>query len=190
MIACPVCEHQQAAGEECENCGKRLVAAPNTAALPVQVLPELEQTLHTGPGNVVAQPMPELEATKLTTPAQVPAERMQELEVNQVVRPGLAVQVEKMSDLDTGREADGAKTVAPTGPVGCRYCGNIQATGLMCERCGMRLPRAPVAAVAGTPAAKKFKDTIWVRCKKCAAKAKAGDRCGDCGQDVPMPDSY
>jgi methionyl-tRNA synthetase len=190
MIVCPVCEHQQAAGEECEQCGKKLVVGRALAAVPVQALPELEQTVHTGPLNVVAQPMPELEATKLASPAQVPAERMQELEVNQVVRPGLAVQIDKMTELDTGREADdGQKTAAPSGAVGCRYCGNVQAEGLMCDRCGMRLPRTPAAAVAGSPVAKKFKETVWVRCKKCAAKAKAGERCGDCGQEVPLSDN-
>lgn len=191
MIVCPVCEHQQAAGDECENCGKKLVARTGAAVAPVQAMPELEGTLHTGAANVVAQPMPELEATKMSAPAQVPTERMQELEVNQVVRPDLAVQVDKMSDLDTGREADdGQRTAAPTGAVTCRYCGNVQAKGLLCDRCGMRVPRAAEAATAGPgQSAPKKGETIWSRCKKCGAAAKAGHPCGDCGHAVPMPEN-
>jgi hypothetical protein len=68
----------------------------------------------------------------------------------------------------------------------------VQAEGLICDKCGMKLPR--VTAVeqpdsgSGGAVAKKKDEAVWVRCRSCGAPAKGGDRCGDCGREVPMPE--
>lgn len=161
MITCPVCEHQQAQGAECETCGKIFVPG----ALPVAVSPLLG-----------------LEPSSLSNPrSEVPVERLVEIEPTRVAAAG-ALSVERISDLDLGREVSAdPRTAAPSGATTCRYCQNVQAQGLFCDRCGMRLPVLPVAA-SGPTASEQIH---WVRCRACGAPAKAGQRCGDCGQLVP-----
>jgi hypothetical protein len=53
----------------------------------------------------------------------------------------------------------------------------------------MKLPvvdAAPLDAIVG----KALSDyESKVRCRSCGAPAKAGERCGDCGREVPYPDA-
>jgi hypothetical protein len=68
----------------------------------------------------------------------------------------------------------------------CRYCGHEQVEGVLCDRCGMRLPRfGPDAAAAAAPAGAAA-DDLRVRCK-CGSPALAGQRCSNCGELVAMP---
>lgn len=181
MIVCPVCEHQQLSGFECENCGKQL-AQKNVASAPVQVLPELEQTRVVAAGlNVAVQALPELERTQMQAGPDLPAQRVADLEATASGKVG-AVQVAPVPELDLGREQDdGQRTAAPTGSVMCRYCRNVQAAGLLCEKCGMRLPRAAVAPVAAKGPAVEGE---WTRCRDCGSRAKFNTRCGNCGNLV------
>ncbi|MFL5318303.1 MAG: hypothetical protein ACJ790_01505 [Myxococcaceae bacterium] len=190
MIVCPVCENQQPSGDECSVCGKQLTAAKGATVAPVAPLAELEVTQHTGPQNVVAQPIEGLEVTRIPSPAQVAPESVEGLEHTEVVLRNLQVIVDRVADLELGREVDdGVRTAAPTGAVTCRYCQNVQAEGLICNRCGMRLPKARIEAeaVAGSPNPKK--EPVWTRCKRCGAPAKAEEPCRDCGTFVPLPDN-
>jgi len=182
MITCPVCEHQQQSGAECENCGKQF----STRAPPVEVqrLPELEQTLIVDPRlRVDAAPMAELEATRLRGGPDLPAQQVPELEMTSMASAG-NVAVEKLPELDLARaEDDGVRTAAPTGPLTCRYCHNVQAEGLVCEKCGMRLPRA-AAPQAPEAVVLSPDDDEWTRCRDCGSRAKRGTRCGNCGHMV------
>ncbi len=181
MIVCPVCEHPQAAGEACDNCGKQLVVAKLVAA-PVTVLPELEETHHRGgQANVVSERLAELDQTQHLKGADLPAQALPELERTRAADAG-AVAVERMGEMDAGRFLDTeAKVAAPSGAVTCRYCRNVQADGMMCEKCGMRLPRAaaPVAKKTG-PAADGLVD-----CGSCGVRSLPGRRCASCGVAVP-----
>jgi hypothetical protein len=65
MIICPVCEHQQAQGTECDNCGKAL-QAPRPVAVAAVPMMELEQTHHAGGRVAVEVPIiPELDSTRV-----------------------------------------------------------------------------------------------------------------------------
>ena len=187
MIVCPLCEHPQPQGDECEACGKVLVAAGVAAEVPVQRLAELQETVvEGGPAARVApvQPMTELEATRIRTGPDLPAAPMTDLELGRLAPVG-EVKVEAVPELDRARVQDlDPRTALPIGAVTCRYCRNVQAVGLVCDKCGMRLPKAPVAAAAEGPLAA----VVWTRCKSCGAKARANLPCGDCGRPVPMPD--
>lgn len=187
MIVCPVCEHQQAAGFECDVCGKDLGASLGDGDLiapladDIPRLPDLEQTGAEQAKNVPVEPMPGLEANigAAGTP-QVPVQRMAELET--FAAPVGEVPVAPMPDLSLDRaEFVGQKAAAPGAQVQCRYCGNVQAKGAICERCGMRLPRGAAAGAKGPRA-----PTALVRCKACGTPGVEGERCKgqDCGRVV------
>jgi hypothetical protein len=180
MIICPVCEHPQAQGDECEQCGKRL-ARPRVAAPAVAPMPELELTPHAGgKAPVAVERVPELAATREAPVPAVPGERVPDLEPTRSAPAGNVVNA-PLLELDTGREpADGVRTPAPTGPAVCRYCRNVQAEGLVCEKCGMRLPRPRPAAAAPREDA----EATFARCPRCHVKGRVGRPCTDCGTVV------
>lgn len=190
MIVCPVCENPQQTGDTCDVCGKLLVPVRQANAAPVTAIPELEVTRHTGPQNVVSQAIEGLEVTSLDAKGPIAPERVDGLEFTAVVSRNIQVPVDRVPELELTREVDtGPKTVAPTGAVSCRYCGNVQAEGLLCARCGMRLPRARVAQAATVGGVANPKaEAVWTRCSKCGSPAKAGGPCGDCGVFVEFPD--
>ncbi len=165
MIICPVCEHQQAQGVECEVCGKRFTEA-GTPAVAVTTLPELEQTqLAGGRAPVATAAIPDLEVTRQQSSPEVAVQRIQELDT------GRAMQV-------------GAKTAAPTAVL-CRYCRNVQASGAICDRCGMRLPKLRMESPEAKAPGELPEAGAWVQCPKCHGHARAGRACSDCGAHIP-----
>jgi hypothetical protein len=182
MIICPVCDHVQPEGTECDVCG-RVFPAPVIDAAPVAPLAELELTPHAG-GRVAVEVavLPELDATRLRAGPDLPAQSVPDLELTRAGATG-AVPVVLMEDLDTGRaQDDGVRTAAPTGAVVCRYCRNVQAQGLLCDHCGMRLPRArlaatPVVGAKGTG----VDDEGWAACSTCHTPVRPGKVCSECG---------
>ncbi|MGZ3459004.1 MAG: hypothetical protein ACXU86_10935, partial [Archangium sp.] len=145
MIICPMCEHQQAEGIECEVCGKKLTAAA-PVVVAVALLPELEQTqLAGGRAPVPVAAISDLELTAQPPVRGVAVQPVPELDTGRSAAAG-NVLVEPMQDMDTGRElSDGQRTAVPTGPAVCRYCRNVQESGAVCDRCGMRLPKLRLA---------------------------------------------
>lgn len=149
MIACPVCEHQQADGAECEVCGRSLVSLGAVDA-PVTPLEGLEPTLAAPePFAGVGEAMPELEPTLQASPGEVALERVAELE------PTAAAPVEAAGEPVPDLEPTSApasldpRTELPAIPV-CRYCRTPAGPGQRsCARCGMQLPVGPVP---GAPA--------------------------------------
>ncbi|HEX8437362.1 hypothetical protein [Archangium sp.] len=187
MIICPMCEHQQAQGAECEVCGKKLTAvAP--IAVAVAVLPELEQTQLAGgraPVPAVAA-IPDLELTRQQAVPSVAVQAVPELDTGRSAAAG-NVMVAPMQDMDTGRAAsDGVKTAPPSGAVVCRYCRTVQESGAVCDRCGMRLPKVRMATpeASAAPAASGER----TRCPRCHTPAHAGRACITCGTLVPSAD--
>jgi hypothetical protein len=169
MIVCPVCEHAQAQGAECEVCGKRL-GAPSVVD-PVQ--PPVEGLEPTGRAavDVPAAPLPELEPTRHAAAAAAD-DRTPDLEATRAAP--VDVDVEPAADVE--RTAGGIPGDAPTAlpaAVACRYCRTPAGPGeRICGRCGMRLPvlasgPAPDAAAEG-----------W-RCS-CGTLAR-GSLCPSCG---------
>jgi ribosomal protein L34E len=187
MIICPMCEHQQAQGTECEVCGKKLTAvAP--VAVAVAPLPDLEQTQVAGgraPVPAVAA-IPDLELTRQQAAPSVAVQPVPELDTGRSAA-ALNVMVAPIPDIDTGRAAsDGVRTAAPAGAVVCRYCRNVQDTGAVCDRCGMRLPKVRMATpeASAAPAASGER----TRCPRCHTPAHAGRACITCGTLVPSAD--
>jgi hypothetical protein len=187
IVVCPVCEHQQAFGLECEVCGKELgnlagLGSPPVAAVVVE---GLEVTVPARIGDVVVERVEALEATALmSAQAVVPLEVVPDLDPGKAA-PVPPLPVERMVDLSLDRAPDdGLRTPAPTGPVTCRYCRNVQAAGSVCNTCGMRLPKAPAPAA---PQVKKGASSgeRSARCRACGAKAVPLERCSDCGAVVP-----
>lgn len=190
MISCPVCEHQQAPQPFCELCGKALAspAAPEVVVSPVEGL-ELTRADEAGAMPQVA-PLEELEATRQPpiTVVAAPADPNVEHTSERLVG---AVMVAPLEDMSEDRApAIGGPTVLPEGPVTCRFCQNVQSTGIVCDRCGLRLPRRPgppgASSAAPRPGAASGAGAgAWVRCFSCGAPVRAGARCRDCGNEQP-----
>ncbi|MBI3183810.1 MAG: hypothetical protein HYZ28_16860 [Myxococcales bacterium] len=184
MIVCPVCEHQQQQGLECEACGK-VFSRAKVPSLPVEPVAGLEQNLLADPrAQVASQPLGELERNAVLSGPDLPVVRVAELEHHAERKAG-EVAVEQVDGLDRAREPAEERSAPPPadGPVTCRYCRNVQAEGAMCDRCGMRLPRA-AALPAPAPGVEEV-----TRCRKCGSPALADQRCPECGQPVPMPEA-
>lgn len=183
MTTCPVCEHSQAQGEACEVCGKEF-GPRRVVDAPVQALPELEQTGHAGGrAAVTVIEIDDLEETRSAPVAAVAVEVVVDLEATRA-NPTPDVVPEAFADLDSGRAAsDGVRTpVPPAGAVACRYCRIVQLDGLLCDNCGMRLPRVAAPAVAGEkPAAS---EDGWTHCPQCKTRARLGRSCPSCGTFV------
>lgn len=148
MITCPVCEHQQAAGSECEVCGRHLAEGRGTDA-PVAPLEGLEVTSldPAGAGAVPAAPLEGLEVTRFE-PAEAPllAEVVPELE--QTLAAPVEVVAEPVPDVERVQAGlpEDLPTLLPLVVV-CRYCRTEAGPGeRICGRCGMRLPLPPAAA--------------------------------------------
>jgi hypothetical protein len=172
MIVCPVCEHAQPHGGECEVCGKRLAGAPppSPAVAPVE---GLEPTLHAGAPSLPPDAVPGLEPTG-HGPVHVAAERVPDVEAT--CAAPVDVDAPPVPDLER-TEAEGlpsdARTELPAFPV-CRYCRTPALPGeRVCSRCGMRLP-ALAAAAGPAPAEPPVR-----RCS-CGAPLR-GPVCPACG---------
>lgn len=189
-MICPVCEHQQDFGVECDVCGKSLGGLDGLGPPPVQTqqLEGLEQTMQAPIGEVPVEKIGELEVTRFN-PVNVAPDRTPDLEATGQASVG-EVPIEKVADLSLDRVPDdGQRTAIPDGPITCRYCRNVQASGVMCDRCGMRLPIVSTPLVGGVIIGGGANVDTKVRCRSCGAPAKAGEKCGDCGRDVPYPDA-
>lgn len=177
MTTCPVCEHPQASGGECEVCGRSLLAlgavevaitplegleptlaSPEPAPAAEPAMAELEPTLQASAGEVALEAVPELEPTA-AAPVWASGELVPDLEPTSAP-----------ASLDAPSELPLLAT--------CRYCRTTAAPGeRSCGRCGMRLPVAipPPAAAAGpalrlcscgTPATRAI-------CPACGARNKS-----------------
>lgn len=189
-MKCPVCEHEQAFGVECDLCGKVLGGIGDLGPPPVTVerVEGLEATMRERLGDVPVDLVGELEVTRYEAVTVAP-DATPDVEHNQLGAVG-DVPVERMAEMAVDRVPDDGQRTAldAEGPVTCRYCRHVQASGALCDRCGMKLPVvAAPPAIVGTLVGGDV--DLKVRCRACGALARAGQRCGDCGQDVPFPDA-
>jgi hypothetical protein len=147
-IVCPVCEHQQAAGSECEQCGRHLVEGRGTDA-PVAPLDGLEPTALDASAAAwvgAEAPLLDLETTRFE-PAGAAVEALIPDLVPTRADP-VQVLVEETPDLERIAAAipDGESPGLAASAV-CRYCHTpVQPGDVYCGHCAMRLPRASPAA--------------------------------------------
>jgi len=143
---------------------------------------ELEETLGAPVGEVAVDRLPEWEATPHGAGPDLPAQVLPDMEGTRMA-PVSSGPVLPMDEMDSGRaEPVGPAVAAPSGPVTCRYCRHVQPGGVLCEACGMSLPRAPRAKAA----AGAFDEDGWGLCQKCGTRAQNGRRCGECGAQVRL----
>jgi hypothetical protein len=151
MIVCPVCEHAQPQGAECEVCGKRLLSGPD--AIPgVAPVEGLEPTLHAAASGGAVGTLAELEPTGH---AAAEAGDDPTPDVEQTRTTPVDVDVVPTPDVertDAGIPGDAPTAVPPF--VTCRYCRTPAMPGeRICGRCGMRLPSFEAASAEAPPAA-------------------------------------
>ncbi len=161
MTVCPVCEHQQAQGESCDNCGKQLVP-PRPINIANEQLPELETTsIPGGNANVLDSQIPDLEPHHVAAVA-APAEVLPEMERTQVFQ-------------------DPTRTPVAASHT-CRYCGNAQQQAGMCERCGMKI------AVYRPPQSAAAEESVVLPCPACGIKGPSQKTCVACGAFIRRPE--
>lgn len=176
MIVCPVCEHQQAAGSECEVCGRRLAEGRGTDA-PVAPLEGLELTALEGAGAAEAEgePVPGLEVTSFAaTEAPLLTELVPDLEQTRV--EPVEITLDDTPDLERVQAGlpDDGPTLLPM-VVTCRYCRTEAGPGeRLCARCGMRLavptPAAPIREAAAPRLCSCGTPVTRPRCPACGAR--------------------
>lgn len=140
MIVCPVCEHQQPQGAECDVCGKRLVPGVSEADLGIPQVEGLEPTLR-APVDAPAERVAELEPTRQDSGAVAFApDPTPDLEATRAAP--VDVEVDPTPDVEriTSETSGDAPTALPAFAT-CRYCRTPAMPGeRICGRCGMRLP--------------------------------------------------
>jgi hypothetical protein len=131
------------------------------------------------------EPTPGMEPTLAPAVPEIPGEPLLGWEAT-LAAPVVAAPVGELPDLDRGR------AIVETGPVGvpaprtCRYCRNVQPSGLLCDQCGMRLP--PVQSER--PAPLRAATGERVRCLRCGERTPIEwERCGSCGGLLPAAES-
>jgi hypothetical protein len=185
-IVCPVCEHPQAQGTECEVCGRVLGPASADAPPPPSPLADLERT-GVGPADAGGvSPLADLEptfhapaaggASELTGPP----DAVPDLEATGAAPVDVDVapdpEIERTEHLDLPLDDGFALPALPV----CRYCRTpATADERICARCGMRLPTGdarPSPAPGGEGEARRCSCGMLLgpgtsRCPGCGARA-------------------
>jgi len=177
MVVCPVCEHQQALGEECRVCGKKL-AGPGVVPLPIEPLPGLESTSFGAAGPAPAAAIPELEPTRHGAVA-VAVALAPDLEPTRAAPVRVPVEAVPGLEQTRGEPIPGDGPTARPVTLTCRYCRTENPPSeTTCGRCGMRLPLWEDAAAVPPP-----EPGAPARCAACGT-LNAGDVCTGCGARV------
>jgi hypothetical protein len=154
MVRCPLCEHEQPSGEQCEVCGRRLASSAG-AALEVPAIEGLEPTSHAAV-DADSEPIEAFEpnaigalaidgalpADPLALPVDgAPADPPQAWVERTAQDPVAAPQAAALSDVEpTAHASPPPPPHDPFALAVCRYCRTPAAPGdVFCERCGMKL---------------------------------------------------
>jgi hypothetical protein len=172
MPTCPVCDHSQPSGDECEVCGKRFVGVASD--VPVATTPGLEPTRFDAV-EAPAERVEGLETTAFEAAGDAPGERMDEALEPRI--EGLIVSVTPMPDIERHLSEpipDEPDELPRAGPVLCRYCRTAAMPGdKFCGKCGMRLSRYEPVKLAAAERGEMI-------CNDCGSLGP-GPRCRRCG---------
>jgi hypothetical protein len=187
MSTCPVCEHVQSTGDECEVCGRKLADAP--PAPPVPALAGLEPTLHEPGASATGDPVPRLvglEPTRYEAPPEVAPPPPSDASVPDLESARSApvgeVPVEAVPDLEhhLAEPVPDDPELPRQGPAVCRYCRTpAMPNDRFCGRCGMRLARFEPVRMAASERGELV-------CPDCGAMG-TGPRCRRCGARMASP---
>ncbi len=174
MVLCPLCEHAQAVGATCDGCGKSLVeqGAPTEAVAPLE---GLESTRFDPIDATLPAEAPMAQLAGHRAPAvEIAASASLDVEATRFawVR---AFGPTPMLELERTRFEDESARTPVSSVVACRYCGNRQTEGALCDRCGMQLPH--FARHLGSAASSEAD----IRCQICGVKGALSQRCRSCG---------
>jgi ribosomal protein L32 len=182
MIVCPVCANSQREGEVCDVCGKVLSDLPLPEA-PVVPMPELERTPFAGSGvEVAVAPMPEFAPHRLAV-ADVPPAPFPEVERTAYGEAG-PVGAAALPDLERTRLVDQTERTPRPQAQTCRYCGNVQVRGVLCDACGRAMPAVRRAEEEPEEAG----EVLVIACPSCGVKGAMGRRCLSCGAFLRVPE--
>jgi hypothetical protein len=181
MIVCPLCEHAQPGGLECELCGRLLTDVSGEAVDPAP-LEGLEPTLQEQVAAPAVETFPELQPTGQSggdAAVAAGAGSFEEL-LPTLSAPVDDLGAEPVPELERIGEdiPDDERTPYPA-VVACRYCGTEGGFGeRLCGRCGMRLPVAePFPAAAEAEGGVRCGCGMLVqgsRCPACGARRSSG----------------
>lgn len=181
MVVCPVCEHSQAGGPECEVCGRRFEGAPDAGAVaaPAPLFEGLEPTSRPEAVAVPGELVVGLEPNQAAAVQVPPSQPFPEIE--QTRRAPVEVAVVVIPDVERTGDAVPAEEPTPyPAVVVCRYCRTEAAPGeKLCSRCGMRLPTVAAAALAASAGGEED-----VHLCGCGTPVR-GPRCPSCGARRP-----
>lgn len=179
MAICPLCEHAQATGDECQVCGHKLTG-PGTEIAPVAPLAGLEPTRMEAV-EIAAETVPDLEPTRMEAVA-VPPEDSSWVDAMRAApaQEGVADPVPGLEHHRAEPLPDEGPALDPLAPVVCRYCRSTAMPGdRFCSRCGMRLARFEPVRMAGAERGELV-------CRDCGSLG-AGPRCRRCGARMVEP---
>ncbi len=175
MIVCPLCDHPQAGGDECEVCGKKLSGFA-AAATAIPRLEGLEPSRLDAAPDVAVESVPGLEPTH-HPPVAGGADVAPDIEPTRAEPVTIAVELVPGLEHTQPEPIPGEGTTAlPVTPV-CRYCRTPALPGeVLCGLCGMRLPvfRTAVEDAGQRPVA---------RCPSCGTLGTA-EICSGCGSMI------
>jgi hypothetical protein len=174
-MTCPVCD-APALSRLCEVCGHAFAAEASPSEIALSPLLDLD--VPPAPAQVQLAPLFDLEPTRFQAtvlppgPPEMDWERTRLGEVPDIAAGGLA-------EFESGRETAASDLTPPsTASVVCRYCRNVQTSGLMCDHCGMRLPWSAKATLVLSPL---LDPDLLVRCPRCGIRTYQRERCAGCG---------
>ncbi len=171
MIVCPVCEHPQPQGAECDVCGKKLLHG--AAAIPFVPPVEGFEPTRLADVDADAEKLPGLDPTGYA-PAEAVHDPAPDIEDGRAAPVDVAV--EPVPDVErTAAEIPGDTATAVPAFATCRYCRTPALPGeRVCGRCGMRLPvyeSAPEGAAAPPRRCSCGAVVTGSLCPSCGARA-------------------
>ncbi len=181
-MICPLCDHAQRDGFECEVCGRSLLSLEEPPVF-VEMTADLQPTTieEAAPKDYLfsTEEIPGFETTNQTPGAVELGPRLTDFEATANREDSaLVLAIEPIDDLEHERFHDEAPRAAGVGAVtACPNCGVAGPAGSHCDSCGAKLPPMPLivgVAIGGATAL----------CRACGTQGQAGRRCVACGTQL------
>lgn len=184
-IKCEVCEMVQPPATLCANCGVALRLPPGTlptADAPIERVPDFEATVGPRVGAVGGERSADIEDTLMPPTQEATREFVPGFEATENLVLDLPGIDEVVPDLEHTTEEFQKTPATPGADNRCQYCGFVQASGRLCDNCG--LVRSKVAPLSASARAER--DLQRVRCPGCGAVVPLRELCSDCGHPLPL----